>query len=34
MMFKKARKFFENNMESIALGFAIMNHGDICTYLD
>ena len=33
-MLKKAKKFFENNMESIALGFAIMNHGDIHSYLD
>ncbi len=27
-MFKKARKFFENNMESIAMGFAFVNGTD------
>lgn len=33
-MFKKARKFFEKNAESIAMGFAMMNHGDIRSYLN
>ena len=33
-MFKKARKFFENNVESIAMGFAMMNHGDIHSYFN
>lgn len=27
-MFKKARKFFENNMDSIAMGFAYVNGTD------
>ena len=33
-MFKKARKFFENNMESIAMGLAVATGTDIHLYID
>ena len=33
-MFKKARKFLENNMESIAMGLAFVNGSDIRPYID
>jgi len=33
-MFKKARKFFENNMESIAMGLAVAAGTDIHSYID
>lgn len=33
-MFKKARKFLENNMESIAMGLAVMSGNDLRPYMD
>lgn len=33
-MFKKARKFFENNMETIAMGLAVTVGADIHSYID
>lgn len=33
-MFKKARKFFENNMNSIAMGLAVATGSDIRPYID
>lgn len=33
-MFKKARKFWENNMEAIAMGLAVASGNDIRAYID
>lgn len=33
-MFKKARKFFVNNMDAIAMGLAVATGSDFCPYID
>lgn len=33
-MFKKARKFLADNMDSIAMGFAYLNGKDIRSYIN
>lgn len=33
-MFKRVRKYFENNLETIAMGLAAANGNDVRSYID